>query len=375
MFGYRVSFSVGKNGASAFAAFPDASNKNLIIRTESGFRFRCPLASIRFFLFGGNFRKMAARRHAQLLKIAALCLLLGVVLTRSVSASSEPPTDLWSNSPLVTAPYSVTSVDVTGAGTDTSDPVPSCRNSAVNKTVWFRFTPPTDGTVVANTFNSNYNTVLSAYTGTPATPFVPVADPNACNEQAPGHIGAGSSQVYFHVTAQVTYSFMISTPNNSGGSLSVSANIYLIPANDSFANAIVINPAVVSFTDTGSNFEAMPFDANDPPTIAPCTINDNSKSVWYQFTPAANGTITVDTLGSSYDTILAAYTGGIGSFSQVACNDDAPNTGTLQSRISFNGTVGTRYSFMVAGVGGDVGTLTFHLTGPPKKRRGQTLSQ
>ena len=60
-----------------------------------------------------------------------------------------------------------------------------------------------------------------------------------------------------------------------------------------------------------------------------------AKSVWYVFTASTASTITADTLGSSYDTILSVYTGACAALASVpgGCNDDAPLV--LQSRVSF----------------------------------------
>ena len=38
--------------------------------------------------------------------------------------------------------------------------------------------------------------------------------------------------------------------------------------------------------------------------------------------PAAQ-TLTIDTFGSDYDTVLAVWTGSRGSLTNVACNDDS----------------------------------------------------
>jgi len=84
--------------------------------------------------------------------------------------------------------------------------------------------------------------------------------------------------------------------------------------------------------------------------------------VWYRFRAPTAGTITADTFGSSYDTILSAYTGFCGAMTEVsgACSDNA--NATTQSQISFTATSGQTYSFMVSAPNFDGGTLVFHLT-------------
>jgi PKD domain len=125
--------------------------------------------------------------------------------------------------------------------------------------------------------------------------------------------------------------------------------------NDHFADATVINTVPFSVSEDASQAT---FDASDP-SSGGCS---NRGSVWFAYTPTSEGTIDADTFGSSYDTVLSAWTGSEGALSRIACNDDF---GSLQSRIDFKATPGTTYYFMVArccGLGGDGGgLLTFSL--------------
>ena len=92
-----------------------------------------------------------------------------------------------------------------------------------------------------------------------------------------------------------------------------------------------------------------------------CGNGTRAKSVWYRYTALADGTLTANTFGSTYDTILAAYTGSCGAFTAVpaACNDDS---GGVQSRISFQARAGVTYYFLVTAYRNDGGTLRFQLS-------------
>jgi N-acetylneuraminic acid mutarotase len=140
------------------------------------------------------------------------------------------------------------------------------------------------------------------------------------------------------------------TPYN----ISVTANyVPPRPANDDFANAITLPAA--GGTVSGSNDNATretdePFHANIP----------GGKSVWWRWTAPAGGRIAVDTAGSSFDTLLAAYTGtAVDNLTLIASNN---NSGGSQSRIEFNVTAGTTYQFAVDGFLGDSGTITLNMT-------------
>jgi hypothetical protein len=133
-----------------------------------------------------------------------------------------------------------------------------------------------------------------------------------------------------------------------------------VPSNDDFANATVIS--ATPFTDAVNTAEA----TNQATDATGC---GGGHSVWYAYTATNDGSISFDSFGSSFDTLLSAYTGTEGSLTLVACNDDSG--GTLQSQVSFDITSGTTYHFMVSGCcrpeEGESGDLVVHadVTGPP----------
>src|SRR6266404_6615200 len=101
---------------------------------------------------------------------------------------------------------------------------------------------------------------------------------------------------------------------------------YAQPINDAFTNATLISGS--TGTVFGVNFNA----TREPGE--PIHYTTGGRSVWYSWTAPDTGTATFDTFGSSFDTLLAAYTGtDLSNLVQVAANDDALN---LQSRIAFS---------------------------------------
>ena len=84
------------------------------------------------------------------------------------------------------------------------------------------------------------------------------------------------------------------------------------------------------------------------------------ESVWWQWQAPVSGTVTISTAGSSFDTILAAYTGtSLSSLSLVANNDDYG--GLTTSQISFFATAGTVYQIAVDGYGTASGFISLVL--------------
>src|SRR5882672_10050081 len=85
---------------------------------------------------------------------------------------------------------------------------------------------------------------------------------------------------------------------------------------DAFTNATLISGA--SGTTSGFSFGATR-ETNEPVHAA-----QGGASVWYAWIAPDSGTAVFDTFGSSFDTLLAAYTGtDLTNLVQVAANDDA----------------------------------------------------
>jgi len=121
---------------------------------------------------------------------------------------------------------------------------------------------------------------------------------------------------------------------------------------DNFADASPTCQLAGTGSRTGSNSGAT--GETGEPNHAGVSIPLNS--LWYAFTPVTSGTVKLDTCGgTSFDTTLAAYTGSLGSLSQVAANDNACGT---RSRISFAAQAGTTYHVALDGNGFAVGSFT-----------------
>ena len=96
------------------------------------------------------------------------------------------------------------------------------------------------------------------------------------------------------------------------------------------------------------------------PVIGPGTTS----SVWFTWTAASEGPISVTTAGSSFDTILAVYNdaaGTLAGLAVVAINDDCSGL-LVTSCVSFVATAGSTYAIQVDGYGGASGTALVVLT-------------
>jgi hypothetical protein len=95
----------------------------------------------------------------------------------------------------------------------------------------------------------------------------------------------------------------------------------------------------------------------DAEVVAACGVAvPTAASVWYAYTPAKDGLVTVDTTGSTYSTGIAVVTGAPGSLSALICS-------TVSSR--FEAVAGQTYRIGVGDIsGGNGGTLRVSVVQP-----------
>jgi len=156
-----------------------------------------------------------------------------------------------------------------------------------------------------------------------------------------------------------TYYYWVKAKNAGGTSgLGASNSGYKAltgPTNDNFVNRTVLTGA--SLTATASSLRATK-EAGEPNHAG----NAGGKSVWFTWTAPTSGTVTIDTAGSNFDTLLAVYTGtSVSALTAVASNDDSLSGGTTTSKVTFQVTAGTVYQIAVDGYDGVWGNITLHL--------------
>ncbi len=113
---------------------------------------------------------------------------------------------------------------------------------------------------------------------------------------------------------------------------------------------------------TGSQVFSTTQSISDPAEPLHCGLYGGA-SYWNTYTPTVSGTLTFNTRGSTYNTILAIYTynaaiGGYAGLVPVTCNNDAP--GFLTSEVTFPAVAGTKYFVIVDGVNAARGTVALN---------------
>jgi hypothetical protein len=120
------------------------------------------------------------------------------------AATAPPENDSFANAVVVgSLPFATTvsTLEATAAPDD-----PACFASAAS--VWYAYTPPISTTLSADTFGSDYDTTLAAYTGTQGS-----LTEVACNDDAGGGL---QSQIVFPVVAGQTYYLMAAGLSGGG---------------------------------------------------------------------------------------------------------------------------------------------------------------
>jgi hypothetical protein len=280
---------------------------------------------------------------------------------------------------------------ITDATTAGDDPIFPCGGGGQKfHTVWYRYIASESGMLTITA--SGYDTVLAAWTGSRGS-----LTSEGCNDDfnlnpwSRLHLSVDTGMTYFIEVASKTdtdvgtltfeTSFVApatstytptSTPTatptytptatptathtNTPTHTPTQTPTPTPPPNDDFDTPIIISASPYTKTQDTSYATT----AGDDPGFTCLSGSQRYRTVWYRFTPALNGTLTVDTAGSNYDTVLAIWTGSRGSLNSVGCNDDyqPPNR---SSRLEISVTAGTAYHIEIASYGLSGGQLTLNL--------------
>ncbi|MEE9553076.1 MAG: carboxypeptidase regulatory-like domain-containing protein, partial [candidate division Zixibacteria bacterium] len=128
------------------------------------------------------------------------------------------------------------------------------------------------------------------------------------------------------------------------------------PENDDCINAVEVCPGVYSGSTSNTT--------NDGSSS--CGDSNGSPDLWYKYTPATNGTLTVSGCsGTSYDMVLSLHTGCPGTAgNEIDCDDDGCGPVGGPSIVSASVAAGVTYYIRVTGWSGSSGGYTINITGP-----------
>jgi len=169
------------------------------------------------------------------------------------------------------------------------------------------------------------------------------------------NVGNQTSAIIGDLSAGVTYFFVVTAYDASGNQSLPSNEVAYTP--NSPTSPAMGNKAIVLIDGIPVSLNT----ASAPSTGAPLPVCASSfgKAVWFSFTPASSGLVTISTCGSDFDTVLQVYQGDWTSLVPVACNDDnGPACAGHQASVQFGGTGGTTYRILAGGWNSTSGNLS-----------------
>lgn len=200
------------------------------------------------------------------------------------------------------------------ASLETSEATADCATDSEGS-VWFKYTADADQRVVFDTVNSDFNTILSVWTGD-AHPLAPVACATTEN--------AVRAQLSIDTTQGTTYYIAVAGREFGGLAATglLSLNIRQAATNSLLESAIEIKNLPFENTQmaTGAQLE----NAEVTSSCAPADdVDAIASSIWFSYQPSEDlSNVVISTLGSSYDTVLSVWTGETHPLEELACNDN-----------------------------------------------------
>lgn len=210
--------------------------------------------------------------------------------------------------------------------------------------VWYRWVAPSNGLMSIDVVGSYFPARLGVFTGNAASNLTAVPNIDPFPTATP------AQRVIFQAVSNTSYYVLVdSAQTNVFGVFKLSGWMGR-PQNDDFANAMGWDKHVqgVSLRTVNATKEpGEPFHAGNP----------GGRSVWIPFLADITRAVTVDTEGSSFDTLVAVYTGtSFLDLEEIASNDNAHPSATW-SRLVFDAEEDEQYWIVVDGRDGEGGLV------------------
>jgi len=274
------------------------------------------------------------------------------LVSGSVGVASQPSNDMFADRLVISGPSVTVSGNNTGGTKEPGEP--DHAGDPGGASVWWSWRAPAAGTIQVSTAGSTLDTLLAVYTGTSVSALTLVAS----NDDAPD-VSDNTSKLTFSATAGVIYQIAVDGYGGDTGYITLSLQQFTPPPNDMFANRITI-------TGTNATINGTSLGATKEPGEPDHAGDSGGASVWWSWVAPVGGDVQVSTTGSTFDTLLAVYTGtSVTTLTMIASNDDDPAATDFTSKVVFTAAIGQTYQIAVDGYAGDSGAITLRLQPPP----------
>lgn len=292
-------------------------------------------------------------------------------LCASVAEAICPANDAFRNALFLSGTSGSITGSNTGATTEAGEPVPA--DGSIGATVWYRWTAPANGTLLLDAGASDFNALISVFTGNQLANLVLNPDTGVSTSAA---VPVATGSTYWIAVAgwwgdsgEIELAWSLASPSAAKtlapAPLEAPANQKrqmaqtsgTTPANDSFYNPQFLSGAGGPYCGTNINASEQEGEPNH--------LN-GANSVWYEFDApnsgaAISGLFSIQVSGSGFNPVLAVYTGtNVGKLELV--KDEASVVGgTTNASLEFYAAKGKKYHIVVDGQDGGSGdfTLTF----------------
>ncbi len=276
-----------------------------------------------------------------ILGVTLVCVFLIMTLI-SEECYAAPPNDLFADAVTISGASGQATGTTVDATNELATGEPHHAGAGPWHSVWWRWTAPSSGPFAFDTHGSSFNTVLAVYTGTSLSGLTEVASNN--NDGSADL----TSVVFFDGQAGVQYIIAVDTVlSDLVGDVVLNWREATPPPNDDFDSAKLI-------TESTGPIRTTNIDASSEPEEPTHAVSDGipglhgGSSVWWKWTAPRGGTVIFDTHGSTFDTVLAVYTGNaVNGLNEVAANNEDRSDQT--SKVSFDANTGVEYHIAVAG--------------------------
>lgn len=288
------------------------------------------------------------RSNSQLFAIS-LAILLGLICfgVPAAALAAPPANDNFANAQGLSGTSGAVSGTNVEATSETGEP--NIVSGGTINSVWYKFTAPSTGSLNVDTNGAGTiasDTSIAVFTGAAIDSLTKITENS-------GYVPFGYSRMTFGVTAGTVYYIKVEGFGSATGTFTLNYALTSASPNDNFANARSLynftgSNLSISDTNVGATGEAG--EPNHHGAASPLN------SVWFSWVAPSNVSMTFDTKGSTYDTIIAVYTGAaVNSLTTIISSDDAPLTNT--SRVTFAATSGTTYYIALDGFNTGTGTI------------------
>ncbi len=286
-----------------------------------------------------------------------------VALTYLHSTAASANNNFASRSTLTGSSVTVAASNIV-ATRETGEPTHA---SAGERSLWWTWTAPESGTLNLSTAGSTFDTLLGIYTGTAVGALTRVATDD---DGGPDY----TSSISTPVVRGTAYQIAVDGYGGANGRIVLALSFLAAgarPGNDNFASRTVLggNPPF-SLTTTTAGATKETGEPNHAGSVG-------GSSVWWSWTAPSDGTLTLSTEGSNFDTVLAVYTGStFAALSLAGADDDSGDGGT--SRVTVSVRSGTAYHIAVDGYNRAAGNallyITFSSGGPVTPARARLIN-